>query len=128
MRYYLEDNGIPLPYFNGGFNNGMYYGMGMGMAPTGMGMAPMRPVCPQSSIPIAIVGDKVEPEKPDKWTEYEAECGTKFYHNPAKNETTWEKPEDFDKQKMAGQPAPPTEPKPTTKQKCKYVTDRKGWI
>ena len=101
----------------------------MQMAPVQMApmqMVPMQtaqmqtaPTCPQSSIPIAIVGDKVEPEKPDKWTEYEADCGTKYYHNPAKNETTWKKPDDFDKQKKAGQPAPPTEAKPEKKKKCK---------
>lgn len=83
------------------------------------GMGGMAPAAPAAT-PIAIVGDTV---KPDKWTEYEDENGNKFYHNPSKpDDTTWEKPEDFDKQQNVGKPAPPD----NSKKGPKYTTDRKG--
>lgn len=82
------------------------------MAMTPMGTMPPAtpPAYPAPTNTVAIVGDTV---KEDKWSEYQDDCGTPFYHNPAKpaEETTWEKPEDFDKQKNAGEPAPPTKPK-----------------
>ncbi len=128
----LDSNGLPLPHFSGGMNSGMYYGANYGMNNYGMvmGMPPsMAPVYPPATGPIAIVGDKFV-EKEDKWTEYKVDCGTPFFHNPAKGETTWEKPKDFDKQKNAGNPPPPTEPKPD-KKKAKYSSGRpstKSWI
>lgn len=73
-------------------------------------MAPTGSFSPSSAGTVARVGDKV---KVDKWTEFGewTEFGVKYYHNPAKpNETAWEKPEDFDKQKNAGKPAAPTKP------------------
>jgi len=130
VQYQLQDsNGFPLPYFGGGMNYGANCGMTYG-ANWGMGMAPMAPACPPAagSLSFAIVGDKVQP---DKWTEYKADCGTPFFHNPGKNETTWEKPEDFDKQENAGNPPPPTEPKPEKTKKGKYESGRpscKSWI
>lgn len=79
-------------------------------APMGaMFMPPVTPVWPSADTSVAIIGD---PVKKDKRIEYEDENGTPFYHNPAKpEETTSEKPQDFDKQRNAGEPAPPTKPK-----------------
>lgn len=93
----------------------------MAMTPMGampMGVAPaVAPACPPAAHSVTVVGDKV---KPDEWTEYtDDDSGKKYYHNPAKKETTWEKPEDFDKMKNAGKPAPPSgKPK---NDKPKYV-------
>ncbi len=141
----LDKKGLPLPhFFAGGMNNpaqpapmamapmGAPMAMApMAMAPMGapMGMVPacppgatpmgMVPACPPPAVAVAIVGEKVV-KKEDKWTEYKADCGTPYYHNPAKDKTTWEKPKDFDKQKNAGNPPPPTKPKPDKKKKGKY--------
>lgn len=80
---------------------------------------------PQPSLDtIVIVGDKV---KVDKWTEYTDAKGNKYYHNPTKGASTWDKPKDFDKKKNAGNPPPPTKPK-KKKKKGKYHSDRKGWL
>ena len=55
-------------------------------------------------LPLEIVGDKEKPTrvevigdpvKPDKWTEYIDDNETKYYHNPAKQVTTWETPKEF---------------------------------
>lgn len=92
----------------------------MGAVP--MTMAPVAPACPPAAHTVAIVGDTA---KVDKWSEYtDDKTGHKYYHNPAKpNETTWDKPKDFDKQKMAGQPAPPDKAK-LKKKKPKYTTGK----
>eukprot|EP00903_Cladosiphon_okamuranus_P016568 g15285.t1 len=125
VTYQLQDgNGIPLPQ-----NYGGGYGMGM-VAPQMGGYA--YPMAMWGTVPagratraIAVVG---EPVKPDKWTEYEDKDGTKFYHNPSKpDETTWEKPEDYDKQENAGKPPPPTSPKKKNNN-AKYTTERRGWL
>lgn len=85
----------------------------MAMAPMGIMSMCMPLVAPAyttaTNNTVAIVGDTV---KEDKWSEYKDDHGTPFYHNPAKpEETTWEKPKDFDKEKNAGEPPPPTKPK-----------------
>lgn len=108
--------------------------MGMGMPLMGapvMGTAPMGSFCPPSAGTVAIVGD---PIKVDEWSEYTDDAtGDMYYYNPAKpDETTWEKPKDFDKKKNAGKPAPPKKPEekkqPQQKKKGKYESDRKGWL
>lgn len=112
--------------------------VGMGNAPAGQGMAPVAgmgsivpaggawvvPAVGPSMGAVAIVRGKC---KEDKWTEYTDDNGRKYYHNPAKGETTWKKPKDFDKRKKEGKPPPPaTENKEKNKSR-KYVVTR-GWI
>eukprot|EP00752_Nemacystus_decipiens_P006879 g6180.t1 len=81
---------------------------------------------PQPSLDtIVIVGDKV---KVDKWTEYTDAEGNKYYHNPTKGPSTWDKPKDFDKMKNAGNPPPPTKPKANKGGKWKYYSARKGLL
>eukprot|EP00903_Cladosiphon_okamuranus_P011907 g11183.t1 len=74
---------------------------------------------------IVIVGDNV---KEDKWKEYTDKDGNKYYHNPTKGPSTWDKPKDFDEKQRAGNPKPPEKPKPKKKKKGKYDSDRKGLL
>ncbi|CAM9580514.1 unnamed protein product [Scytosiphon promiscuus] len=54
---------------------------------------------------VPVVG---EPEEEDKWVRYcDEESGNYYYHNKRKGETTWDKPEEFDKQEKDGKPPPP---------------------
>lgn len=122
----LDNNGscvTPHNMYHGGFPcPGTKPGPCMVAAMAPMVMTPMGLMSiPQAAPPfwqpattpttIAIVGDPVNKED-DKWSEYEDEDGTPFYHNPARpDETTWEKPQDFDKQKNEDEPPPPTKPK-----------------
>eukprot|EP00903_Cladosiphon_okamuranus_P016569 g15286.t1 len=110
----LDKAGLPLDFPGGPFaaaNPAPPMAPMTPMVATPMYVPPaVGPVCPPAgAAPIAIVGDTV---KEDKWTEYEDKDGNKYYHNPSKpDETTWDKPEDYDKQQNAGKPAPPKSPK-----------------
>eukprot|EP00752_Nemacystus_decipiens_P003075 g2849.t1 len=129
----LDGNGIPLPQNYGGHcGSGMPQMWACAYPMPMMGMWGMTSFCPPSAAPtagpsggpIAIVGG---PVKPDEWKEYEDDDGNKYYHNPRKpDETTWEKPDGFDEQQNAGNPPPPTEPKPKGP---KYTPARScGWL
>lgn len=73
-----------------------------------------------------MVGEVLEE---DKWIRYcHEESGKYYYHNKRSGETTWEKPEGFDKQENDGKPPPPPEPKKEEKKKGKYDSDRTGWL
>ncbi|CAN0225331.1 unnamed protein product [Scytosiphon promiscuus] len=100
--------GFALHYPNSGMNHGM------GVAPTAWSGQP-------SAGPIAVIGDAC---KVDEWSEYlDSSSGVKYYHNPAKGTTTWDKPKGYVKAENAGKPAAPTKPK---EHKPKYQTTRCG--
>lgn len=84
----LDAGGLPLPHFQGGHFPGANPAQPMApmapMATTLMGAMPMgmppavAPVCPPAAAtPIAIVGDRV---KPDKWEEHTDKDGNKCVH------------------------------------------------
>lgn len=142
VTYQLQDgNGIPfLPH--GGMNCPVPCIMGtvpvgMGNAPAGQGTAPIGgpgnivpagavvPVVDLSMGTVTIVGGKC---KEDKWSEYTDDNGRKYYHNPAKNETTWKKPKDFDKKKKEGKPPPPPDTEKKEKKKSPKYIVKPGWI
>ncbi|CAM9964282.1 unnamed protein product [Ectocarpus sp. 12 AP-2014] len=112
VTYQLEDrNGIPL-WPHGGMNCPV---------PCTMGTVP---VVGQSTGTVVIVGGKC---KEDKWSEYTDGNGKKYYHNPFKNETTWDKPKDFDEENNEGKPAPPADPEKKEEKKPKYIVKRGWW-